>query len=75
MLSHEDKERAERIRHLTNPWLTRHMGMLTRAYRAVHPISKVEFFQLYSDDGRGNGNLVFSIPVADLIQLVAEKGE
>lgn len=38
----------------------------------VDPVSGVAEVSVYTDDGLGNGNLIFSIPLAKLLRAIAE---
>lgn len=41
-----------------------------RAFIGVDPVTNVVGFELYTDDGQGNGNLIFGMPLATLIDAL-----
>lgn len=39
------------------------ISVLTRTFIATDPITKIRECNVYTDDGRGNGDLIFSFPL------------
>ena len=49
-------------------------GQLTRAFIAQDPVTGIVEFSLYHDDGKGNGNHIFSCRWPELLKLIAQYG-
>jgi hypothetical protein len=52
------------------------MNQLTRTIAETDPVTGEQVFSLFTEDGHGNGNLIFSVPLAKIRALIeAETGE
>ena len=56
----------------THP-MFRATGCLTRVYARVNPVTNVLWFSVFTDDGTGNGEHLFSVPMGALEQLIATR--